>query len=172
MAFELLGAFFVALTLGLFVWALRKRWPGIPRWMTPASAGLGLIVTAVYMEYSWYTRVSGALPEGFIIANANSDATPLRPWTFLVPMVTRFEALDGTKVARHPNRDDLIVAPVFGFARWQNPQNSLIVFDCVGKRRVPVTEGMAFTDAGELTGAEWIVLEEADDLQEAACREG
>ena len=172
MAFELLGAFFVALTLGLFVWALRKRWPGIPRWMTPASAGLGLIVTAVYMEYSWYTRVSGALPEGFIIANANSDATPLRPWTFLVPMVTRFEALDGTKVARNPNRDDLIVAPVFGFARGGNPQSALIVFDCAGGRRVPVTAGMEIDANGTLTGAEWLVLDSVDGLQEAACKEG
>ncbi len=130
MTFELLGSFFVALTVGLFLWALRKKVPAIPGWLTPFAAGAGLIGTAIYMEYSWFTRVSGALPEGFIVANANSDATPLRPWTYLVPLVTRFEALDGTKAARHPNRADLIVAPVFGFARWQNPQNSLIVFDC------------------------------------------
>ncbi len=172
MTFELIGALFVALTLGLLVWALRRSFPGLPRWLGPVAAGGGLIFTTIWLEYSWFDRVSGQLPEGFIIANAESDASPLRPWTYVVPLVTRFVALDATKAARHPDRADLIVVPVFGFARWQNPQNSLMVFDCAANRRVPVTEGMAFTPAGELTGAEWIELTEADVLQEAACREG
>lgn len=172
MALELLGSFFVALTLGLLVWALRKRFAAIPRWATPAIAGAGLIGTAIWMEYSWFDRVSAALPVGFQVANAESTASPLRPWTYALPMVGRFTALDTTKLARHPNRADLIVAPVFGFARWQNPQSALMVFDCAGNRRVPVAEGMDIDASGTLTGAEWLVLDGTDDLQQAACKEG
>jgi hypothetical protein len=172
MTFELIGALFVALTLGLLAWALRRRWPGLPGWLGPLAAGAGLIGTTISFEYSWFDRVSAQLPAGFIIANAESDTSILRPWTFVAPFVTRFIALDATKAARHPQRDELIVAPVFGFARWQNPQDGLVVFDCSGNRRVPMTGNMAFTESGELTGAEWVLLEEADELQEAACREG
>jgi hypothetical protein len=172
MALELLGSLFVALTLGLLVWALRKRLQAIPRWAVPLVAGLGLIGTTVWMEYSWFDRVSRALPAGFAVANAEAGASPLRPWTYVAPMTNRFVALDGTKRASHPERPELIVAPVFGFARWQNPQSSLMVFDCAGKRRVAVTEGMKIDANGTLTGAEWQMLDSADGLQEAACKEG
>ncbi|MES2814332.1 MAG: hypothetical protein V4720_05510 [Pseudomonadota bacterium] len=172
MALELLGSFFVALTLGLLVWALRKRFAAIPGWLTPVSAGLGLIVTAIWMEYSWFDRVSGALPTQFLVTNEETTASPLRPWTYVAPLVNRFTALDGSKLARHPQRGELIVAPVFGFARYQNPQTALMVFDCAGNRRVPVTEGMAIDASGTLTGADWLVLETPDGLQQAACKEG
>ncbi|MCU0828854.1 MAG: hypothetical protein MUE52_16000 [Tabrizicola sp.] len=172
MALELLGSFFVALTIGLFVWALRKKVPAIPGWATPALAGLGLIVTAIYMEYSWFNRVTRALPSAFVVTNEETSASPLRPWTYAMPLVSRFTALDASKLARHPERPELIVAPVFGFARWQNPQNALMVFDCAGNRRVPVTAGMAIDATGQLSGAEWQVLETTDGLQTAACKEG
>lgn len=172
MALELLGSFFVALTLGLLIWALRKRYQAIPGWLTPVAAGAGLIVTAIYMEYSWFDRVSRALPAQFVVANEETTASPLRPWTYVAPLVNRFTALDGSKLARHPERSELIVAPVFGFARWENPKNALMVFDCAGNRRVPVTEGMAIDATGRLSGAEWLVLEAADELQQAACKEG
>ena len=172
MALELLGSFFVALTLGLLVWALRKRIPAIPGWVTPTLAGAGLIFTAIYMEYSWFDRVTRALPPEFVVTNAETTASPLRPWTYVVPLVNRFTALDGSKLARHPERSDLVVAPIFGFARWENPQNTLMVFDCAGKRRVPLTEGMRIDANGTLTGAEWLVLDNPDGLQRAACKEG
>jgi hypothetical protein len=172
MALELLGSLFVALTVGLFVWALRRKVPSIPRWATPALAGAGLILTAVYMEYSWFDRVARALPPEFVVANQETGASPLRPWTYVAPLVNRFTALDRSKLARHPERAELVVAPVFGFARWENPQNALMVFDCAGKRRVAVTDGMKIDANGTLTGAEWQMLDTADGLQEAACKEG
>jgi len=172
MTLELLGSLFVALTIGLLVWALRKRVTAIPAWAVPLLAGMGMIGTTIWMEYTWFDRVSDALPAGFAVANEESGSSPLRPWTYVVPLVNRFTALDGTKRANHPERPELIVAPVFGFARWQNPQNALMVFDCAGKRRVPVTDGMQIDANGTLTGAEWLVLETADGLQEAACKEG
>lgn len=172
MALELLGSICVALAIGLFVWALRKKVTAIPRWATPVLAGAGLIATTVWMEYTWFNRVAGALPAEFVVATTESGGSPLRPWTYVVPLVDRFTAIDASKLARHPDRAELIVAPVFGFARWQNPQNALIVFDCAGGRRVPVTEGMAIDANGTLTGAEWLVPDSVDGLQEAACKEG
>ncbi|HSF65117.1 MAG TPA: hypothetical protein VLA78_12055 [Paracoccaceae bacterium] len=171
MALELIGAVFAALALGLLVWALRRSFPSLPRWAVPAAGGLGLIGATVWLEYDWFDRVSRALPPEFAVVNAEPAASPLRPWTYLAPMITRFTALDTSKIARHPDRDDLLIAPVFAFARWQNPQSALVVFDCAGNRRVPVTAGMNIDATGTLTGAEWLGVETTDGLQEAACKE-
>jgi hypothetical protein len=170
MALEFIGALVAAATLGLMAWALRRKVPSLPRWLVPVAAGVGLIGTTVWLEYTWFGRVSAELPEGFVVADTRTSGSPLRPWTYVVPLTSGFTALDATKVARHPQQSTMVIAPVYAFARWQNPQNALVVFDCAGNRRVPVTEGMEIGQDGTLTGAEWLVLETRDVLQEAACQ--
>lgn len=170
MAIELISALIAAAALGLLVWAIRRRVPAIPRWLVPATAGAGLIGTTIWLEYTWFDRVSSALPPGFVVADARAEASPLRPWTYVFPLTTAFTALDAAKIARHPQEAAMVIAPVHAFARWQNPQNALVVFDCAGNRRVPVAAGMEIGADGALRGAEWVVLTARDDLQEAACR--
>lgn len=172
MALELIGSLIVAAVFGLMVWAFRRWVPSSPKWLVPVAAGIGLIGTTVYLEYDWFNRVSAELPAGFVVVNAEATSNPMRPWTFLAPITTSFTALDKTKLSHHPAVASLVTAPVFGFARWQNPQNALMVFDCAANRRTPVVEGMQIDEAGLLTGGEWVVLETVDELQEAACREG
>jgi hypothetical protein len=172
MALELIGSFFVAGAVGLFFWALRRRFQALPKWLVPFSAGLGMIASTVWLEYTWFDRVSAQLPPGFAVVNDEAMASPLRPWTYLVPITERFSAIDTTKRARHPQVDTLVTAQVFGFARWQNPQNALMVFDCAEGRQTPVVEGMKIDEAGVVTGAAWVTAEPGDELHEAACLKG
>lgn len=172
MALELIGSLFVAGALGLFVWALRRRFSGLPKWLVPFSAGLGMIGATVWLEYTWFDRVSAQLPPGFQVVDAEAMASPLRPWTYLVPLTERFSAIDISKRARHPQVDTLVTAQVFGFARWQNPQNTLMVFDCAANRKTPVVEGMMIDEAGVVTGAAWVTTEAGNELHEAACVKG
>jgi len=172
MAFELIGALIAAAALGLLLWALRRVFKNLPKWSVPAAAAVGLIGTTVWLEYDWFTRVSAELPAGFVVVNAEATSNPLRPWTFIAPITTSFTALDRSKLAHHPSLPNLVTAPVFGFARWKNPQSGLMVFDCAANRRAPVVEGMEIDAAGTLTGTDWVVLDAMDELQEAACREG
>jgi len=172
MAIELIAALLTAGTLGLLAWALLRWVPSLPRWLVPVAAGVGLVGFTLWSEYSWFSRVSAAMPAGFVVVSPEAGGSPLRPWTYLAPLVTSFTVLDGTKIARHPTEADMVIAPVFGFARWQNPTNALVVFDCANNRRVPVVEGMEIDETGTLQGAEWMVLPAPDELQQAACREG
>jgi hypothetical protein len=172
MALELIGSLIVAAVFGLLAWAFRRWVPSAPKWLIPVCAGVGLIGTTVYLEYDWFNRVSAELPPGFVVVNAEATSNPMRPWTFLAPITTSFTAIDTTKLAKHPQVATLVTAPVYGFARWQNPQSALIVFDCAGNRRTPVVEGMYIDEAGVLTGGEWVTLETGDELQGAACKEG
>lgn len=172
MALELIGSLVVAAVLGLMAWAFRRWVPSSPKWLVSVCAGIGLIGTTVWLEYDWFNRVSAELPPGFVVVNAAATSNPMRPWTYLAPITTSFTALDSAKLARHPQVNSLVTAPVFGFARWKNPQSALIVFDCAGNQQTPVVEGMQIDEAGVLTGGAWVPAETGDELQEAACREG
>jgi hypothetical protein len=68
--------------------------------------------------------------------------------------------------------DTLVTAPVFGFARWKNPQSALIVFDCAENRQTPIVDGMQIDEAGVVTGGAWVTTEAGDELHEAACLKG
>lgn len=171
MALELIGSVIAAAVLGLMAWVFRRWVPRAPKWLVPVAAGIGLIGTTVWLEYDWFRRVGAELPPEFVVVDARATSNPLRPWTYLLPITTRFTALDGTRLARHPDQPTMRMAPVYGFARWQDPQNTLMVFDCALNRRTPVVEGMRIDAAGVLSGGEWLVLETRDELQEAACRE-
>jgi hypothetical protein len=172
MALELIASLIAAATLGLMAWALRRWFKGLPKWFVSVSAGVGLIGTTVWLEYDWFNRVSAELPAGFAVVDAMATANPLRPWTYLAPITTRFGAVDTAKAARHPQRPEMVIVPVYAFARWQNPQNALLVFDCAGKRRVTVADGVNIDADGVLTGAEWTTLDESDELQQVACKGG
>jgi hypothetical protein len=172
MALELLGSLVVGAVFGLMAWAFRRWVPSSPKWLISVSAGIGLIGTTVWLEYDWFNRVSAELPANFVVVNAQATSNPMRPWTYLAPITTSFTAIDGSKLARHPTASHLVTVPVFGFARWQNPQNSLMVFDCSGSRQTAVIEGMMIDDKGAMTGAEWLPAPTGDALQEAACKEG
>ena len=171
MALELIGALIAAAALGLLAWALRRKLPGLPKWSVPVAAGLGLIGTTIWLEYDWFGRVSAELPPGFEVVNAKATSNPLRPWTYIAPITTSFAALDRPKLARHPVRPELVIAPVYGFARWQPPRNMLMVFDCATGQQTAIVEGTVIDDAGQLSGGEWVAAEANDELQEAACRE-
>lgn len=172
MALELIAAIVAAMGGAGLALLLRKLSGGrLPKWIVTFAAAAGLITVTLVLEYDWYPRTSAKLPEGFVIVETQTSSQALRPWTFVRPLTTSFLAMDRTKLAQHPERAELKVAPLFAFARWRNPQSALMVFDCAGLRRVYVTEGMQIGADGQLTGAEWTQLETEDALQKAACQE-
>lgn len=173
MAFELIAAIVGAFGMAGVALLLRKLSRGrLPRWLMPVFAGLGLIGVTVVLEYDWFNRVSAELPEGVEVVWQEEAASPLRPWTYLAPLVTRFVALDAREVAVHPTQPTLRIVRIYSFARWQNPQEGLMAFDCANGRRALLVEGARITETGELTGTEWTDPGEGDTMQGAACREG
>ncbi|MEZ5796847.1 MAG: hypothetical protein R3D63_04750 [Paracoccaceae bacterium] len=172
MALELVGALIAAATLGLMAWALRRLLPGLPKWLIPVAAAVGLIGTTVALEYGWYARVSAELPATVQVVSSETEAMPLRPWTYLKPITMRFTALDHARTLTHPQRPELRMVTLYAFARWKPVREALMAVDCAGNRRVMVTEGVEITAEGALQGAEWETATTGDKLQEAACQEG
>jgi hypothetical protein len=173
MGFELIAAIVAAVACGGFVHLLRRMTgERLPRWLVPASAAAGLILFTLWSEYDWFGRVSRGLPEGVEVAWSESEASALRPWTFLVPLTTRFVAVDTREMKRHPAKPELHMATVYSFARWQPPVEGLMVVDCAAGRRVMVTDSVTISDAGDLVGGEWIDAGAQDGFRAAVCGEG
>lgn len=171
MALELLGSLMVAAALGLFLWAIRRKLTWLPKWSISAAAGIGLIGTTIWLEYDWFSRVSAELPEGVEVVWHAEEASPLRPWTYLAPITTKFVALDRRQMAQHPKNSALRMARLYNFARWQSVVDGLMIFDCAETRQVLVRDGVEITDDGQLKGAEWVKPSADDTFQNAACRE-
>ena len=170
MAIELIAAFIAAIACAGIGMLLRRMSGGrLPKWFVPAAAGAGMIGYAVVMEYGWYGRQAAALPEGVVVVWQDQRPQALRPWTMAFPMTSRFLAMDTRTLAAHPGGADLILAEVYGFARWQGIDQGLLVVDCAADRSVRLTTETRIDDAGTLTGGEWQPLAEGDTSAAVAC---
>ena len=173
MGIELIAAFVAAIASAGVAMLLRKLSRGrLPKWITPAAAGAGMIGFAVWSEYDWFGRMAGELPEGVAVIWQNDTPNPLRPWTFVVPLTTAFTAMDTRKLAPHPDTADLVLAPIYAFARWQGVKEGFLVVDCAAEKSAMLTEAVQIDTSGQLTGADWTPWAEDDRLGRAACPEG
>lgn len=172
MALELIAALIAAASLGLLVWALRRRFTGLPKWSVPFAGALGLICFTIWSEYNWFSRVSAELPPEMEVVAIQDEPMPLRPWTYLAPIKMRFVAIDHSKTLEHPTKSGLRMVTLYSFARWKPVAQGLMAVDCAGGRQIMVVDGVEITEAGDLVGAEWQVAPENDKLQTAACMEG
>jgi hypothetical protein len=171
MALELIAAIVCAFALaGIALLARKLSGNRLPKWLVSVAAGVGLIGFTIWSEYDWFSRVSGELPEGVEVVWHAEQAMPLRPWTYLAPITTKFVAMDRRAMAQHPNNADLRMARLYNFARWQPVVDGLMIFDCAGGRQVMVQDGVEITPDGQLNGAEWATPAADDAFQNAACR--
>lgn len=117
----------------------------LPRWLTPVGAGLAMLIATMSSEYSWYDRTRSAMPEDFVVADAVEGAAWWRPWTFAVPMVERFVALDTGNLRRNEDEAGLYLADLYFFGRWRPVQSVQVMVDCAEGRRADPFRG----DGGE-----------------------
>lgn len=172
MALELIAAIVAAIAFGGLAHLLRKLTrQRLPPWIVPAAAGLGLLGFTVWSEYDWFQRVSGKLPEGVVVVHAEAQASPLRPWSYLFPMTSRFVAMDTGATTLHPATDTLRLVRLYNFIRWGGMTEGFMVVDCDGTRQVLVTDGVVVTPDGRMTGGDWVSPGPDDAIQMAACTE-
>ncbi|NUB45133.1 hypothetical protein GEU84_012095 [Fertoebacter nigrum] len=144
----------------------------LPKWTLPAAIGAGMLIFSVWNEYSWYPRVSGALPDEVIIVSSPQDRVFYRPWTYLFPVSSRFMALDRTAMLTSAENAGFRRADALIVQRWAGAQRVPLAFDCAGHRRADLVGDASLAPDGALQGAAWQAVGTDDALQQAACREG
>lgn len=140
-------AVIVAGIAGAGVMMLISRMAGgrIPKWMVPVTAGAAMLGTTISSEYSWFSRTSGALPDGVEVVQTVENTAFYRPWTYLAPYTHRFIALDTVNVRANTEDAALFMADVYFFRRWGTVQSVELMVNCgTGQRADP-----AFGDGGD-----------------------
>lgn len=141
----------------------------LPRWLTPVTAGLAMIVTATAYEYSWYRQTAAALPEGAVITYRQLSRSPLRPWSYVSPVINRFAAVEPDTATPAPAGIDGHFAYYHLRDRWGTSYRMPVLFDCAASRRLDVGLGL---DPATATEADWTTLDPADPALAVICGGG
>lgn len=170
MFLELIAVIFAGMAGGgLMAIIIRFSGSRLPKWLTPVAAGGAMIAATVSSEYSWFSRTTVTLPEGFVVVETVETSAIYRPWTHVVPLTERFVALDTASVQSNPSHPDLRLAQVYFYGRW-SPLNRLnVAADCGKGLRAALTDGISFDDAGSIEGANWVSAGDNDPLLDAIC---
>lgn len=141
----------------------------LPRWLIPVAAGLGMIGTTISNEYSWFPRTRDSLPEGLEIAETVEKQSFYQPWTYVVPYVERFAAIDAPSKRENAAHPGLRLFDVYFYGRWSPVNRMLVLFDCAEGRRAALAEGAEFGDDGSITNARWFAAGSDDPMIAKAC---
>ncbi len=140
-----------------------------PRWTIPVLAGGAMLVFHVYVEYSWFQRTAGTLPDRAVVADVGTYSHPLQPWTLVVPQVNRFTVIDTGRVRTHPDLAGFVLAEVAFVTRYYPTLTSRQLYDCAAPRRADILPSMDLGGDRFLDGLVWIELDADDGARAAAC---
>lgn len=154
----------LALSLNI---ALRRR---LPQWIVPAAAGAGMLLMAIWFEYSWFERTTGTFPEGVAVASTHQARSWYRPWTYVAPLTNRLIAVDHRADRRHADRPGQVMTRVVLAGRWEPTRQFGVVFDCTARRRADLLDGVELGADGNLRNADWRQLGDDDPVLREACR--
>jgi hypothetical protein len=171
MFFELVGTIMAGIAAALLIWAIRRWKPAIPNWVLPVGAGVAMLAAAMSSEYGWYTRISGQLPETFVVAQRLDERSPLRPWTYILPYTSRFVAIDRGSLRTNPQVPDHRMVDLYFFGRWAPNQRLTVLWDCARNRTAALGEGAVFDEDGQVANASWQPVPPDDPVFVAACAE-
>jgi hypothetical protein len=146
MFFTLIAVIFAGLAGAGVMLILRKVLRGrLPGWAVPVGAGAAMLATTISSEYSWYERTVASLPTGVEVLQTRETRAFWRPWTYVVPMVEGFIALDTTKSVANEAAPGLYLVDTYIFGRWKPVTQVQLMIDCPGGRRADPARG----DGGE-----------------------
>ncbi|MBO9446116.1 hypothetical protein [Ruegeria sp. R14_0] len=170
MFLELIGTIFAGFAFAGIVMVLNKLTGGrLPRWMTPVAAGLGMIGVTIASEYSWYDRTRDALPEGMAVIQEVESRAFYRPWTYALPFVDRFAAIDASSVRKNDQVPEQRLVDLYLFGRWAPVSKLPVAVNCESFSRANLIDGAEFADNGRLLNADWIDVAANDPIVEATC---
>ncbi|MCY4289123.1 MAG: hypothetical protein OXC63_11070 [Aestuariivita sp.] len=170
MFLELIGTVFAGLAVAGVIMLTNKVVGGrLPRWLIPVGAGLGMFATTLISEYSWYQRTVASLPTEMVVAQSVENFSWYRPWTYFVPYIDRFAAIDAASLLKHPLLPDQRIIDAFFFGRWQTVNHTRILLDCNGLRRALLADDSAFDRVGRVENVSWISVPAEDPILQTGC---
>lgn len=95
MIWHLVAVFITGLGCGGIAFlAMRISRGRLPTWIVPVAAGVGMLGYQIYYDYSWFDFKQSQLPEGAVVIESSRTSISWKPWTYLLPLTTRFSLID------------------------------------------------------------------------------
>ena len=168
--FHLIAVFAVAVCAAGFIllgYRIRGRKP--PKFLVPLAAGGAMLAYAIYSEYSWYPRTVAALPDHVTVVEEVAYQRPWQPWTYLLPRVSRFVAIDRSQLRRNDDLPGYVLAEVI-IAEFLEPTKVLThMLDCRGGRIADVSLSTDVGADGLPLNATWLPARKESFLFETVC---
>ncbi len=169
MFIELIAAFAAAFAAAGVIMLVNMMTGGrLPKWSMPAAAGAALLGYAVWSEYSWFDRVASELPDGVSVTFSNQASAIWKPWTFLVPYVDRFVAVDALSIRTNDAVPHQRLIDVYFYGRWSRRTGVEVIVDCTEGVMAPLPSA-ELDESGAAVRAAWVSPVEGDSTVEAAC---
>lgn len=165
MSTQILGVVAVAILAAAVTYAgghLARRldWPW-SRAVMPFTIAAAMIGFTIWNDYAWYPRLQSQLPDTVEVLGTGTGLQAMRPWSFLVPVTTRFTAIDRAGLTR---RGQTATGNVLLVERGQMTRLVRMEFDCAaGRQRLVAADGR---------GPDWGRADEDDPAFQVACRGG
>ncbi|WP_170788533.1 hypothetical protein [Ruegeria lacuscaerulensis] len=170
MFLELIATIFAGIAFAGVVMVINKFTGGrLPKWVAPVAAGLGMIAMTISSEYSWYDRTKDTLPDGMTVVQEVESRALYRPWTYAVPFVNRFAAIDTVSVRTNEQVPEQRLVDLYFFGRWAPVSKLPVAVDCAQNLRANLADGAEFGADGQLVNADWITGTTDDPIIEATC---
>lgn len=173
---DLLSMAAVAMLAACIVFIVRhaRRRTGLRTagWVMPAVIGVTMIAYSVWNEYTWFDRMTSALPGSVAVVGQGQRSTFWAPWTYLFPVTVRFIAMDTRGRVQSEHHPDLVLTELLLVERWLPVRRVPVAFDCLHSRRVDLHAGMRLGPDGSLAGAQWQPMDPASPILNAACGSG
>ncbi len=170
MFLELIATVFAGLAAAGVMMLLGRLTGGrLPRWLTPVAAGLAMIGVTIASEYGWYNRTVSTLPEGLTVAETVEKTAFYQPWTYLVPYIDRFVAVDAGTLRSHPDVPGQHIAQLYFFGRWSPVTEVPVLVDCDGSRRADLMDNTSFGADGAVLDVDWIAVDSDDPIVATVC---
>lgn len=141
----------------------------LPRTLIPIAAGLGMLGFAIWSEYSWFARTTATIPDGLVTTQTVSRTSWFRPWTYVVPFVSQFAAVDQASIRRNDAVPGIVLIDTYFWARHMPTGRVRLAVDCIGKRQARLGSNVSFSEDGQLENAQWTAIPADDKLLSAAC---
>ncbi len=136
----------------------------------PLAAAAGMLSYTIYDEYSWYERAAGALPTRLQVVRTYATSMPYQPWTYAIPRIYRFDAVDLGSTRVNPKAPDLQLVRLMRVTRNVSSEDVSVLVDCRNQRFAEIVAATKFGDDGVPTNASWQNLSDHESLKSTLCK--
>lgn len=174
MIFDLIATIIAGIAAaGIFLFLKRVVKIPLPRWVTPAVAGIGMLAFAIWSEYSWLQRDIASRPGDIRVVWQNENRAFWRPWTYVFPISDRYRAVDAASFTAPEGSPDLRIGMLILSQRWRGEAVQIrSAVDCQKRQWASAMDGAEFSSEGQVTTDTWYPLDPTDPLFIATCAEG